>query len=773
MGVERPTFHESWYRVAELRPRLRSTVQVTRQHFRGQSWHVVQDHTNNAFFRLAEPAYAFIGVLDGKRTVAEAWKIVCGELGDEAPTQGEVIQLLGQLYTSNLLQADTTPDTHALFARYKKRKQREITSYLMNILFARLPLVDPDAFLNRWLGALGWIFSPVGLVVWLGLVGTAFYMIAHVTDWQDKVAGGARGILNPENLAYLYVAFACIKACHEMGHAISCKKFGVQSGTGGEVHVIGLMLMIFTPIPYVDASSSWALRNKWHRAMVGAAGMWVEFAIAAVAGMVWANTPEGHWLHSFTYNVMFIASFSTLVFNANPLLRYDGYYILSDLLEIPNLGQRSKEYVYYLVKRYVWGLKQTRNPAFSRSEQAWFFAYAVASFIMRVVVSVSIMIYLITTLNGMLVLLATVMAVAAVVGWVLYPLGKFLRYLVSSPELARNRGRAQATTAVFAAAAIFGVGIIPAPAHGRAQGVVEPVELQELFVEVEGFVRHLDDGLPRDRFNMPLAVASTPLVVAQSPQLEAERKELVAERARLSRQYDLLFAEEVNRSSGAAAGGGAGGANRGQQSSSQLVKDQIATVDEQLRNADQRMALLTMRSAIAGTVVAPDLESRRFAYLQRYEKVGLVAGLDHLLVRAAVANDEAGLLANEADRQVEIRVRGRPDILLSGHIAAIFPAGSQKLPSAALGYAVGGDLATTGEDREGTKTTEHFFEVRIDRLKVLYSPTDLANTALADRPLPLLPGQTVVVRFDFQNKPLVMQAWTKLLQIFHRKLQNG
>src|SRR3954469_4583316 len=144
MPIERPTFHESWYRVETLHPRLRSTVQVSRQHFRGQQWHVIQDHSNNMFFRLAEPAYRFIGLLDGKRSVGDAWRIANETLGDDAPTQGEVIQLLGQLYTGNLLQADVTADTQTLFARYKKRKHREITSYLMNIMFSRIPILDPD-----------------------------------------------------------------------------------------------------------------------------------------------------------------------------------------------------------------------------------------------------------------------------------------------------------------------------------------------------------------------------------------------------------------------------------------------------------------------------------------------------------------------------------------------------------------------------------------------------------------------------------------------------
>src|SRR5512133_608341 len=111
MPVDRPTFSESWYRVAELHPRMRATVQVHRQYFRGNMWHVIQDPANNQFFRLNEPAYRFIALLDGKRTVAEAWKICNEQEGDNAPTQGEAIRLLGQLYASNLLSADLAPDT--------------------------------------------------------------------------------------------------------------------------------------------------------------------------------------------------------------------------------------------------------------------------------------------------------------------------------------------------------------------------------------------------------------------------------------------------------------------------------------------------------------------------------------------------------------------------------------------------------------------------------------------------------------------------------------
>ncbi|HUV39724.1 MAG TPA: PqqD family protein, partial [Planctomycetota bacterium] len=223
MSVERPTFSESWYRVAELRPRLRSTVQVYRQHFRGRMWHVLQDPGSNQFFRLNEPAYHFVALLDGHRPVAEVWRITNDELGDEAPTQGEVIQLLGQLYVSNLLQAELPPDAEAMFTRYQKRIRREIQGYLTNLLFVRIPLIDPDHFLNRWVGVFGRLFTPAGFVLWLGIIAVGLYYLA---GRADDLFRGSMTVFNVANLPLLYGSMVFVKVLHEFGHAFACKRFG-------------------------------------------------------------------------------------------------------------------------------------------------------------------------------------------------------------------------------------------------------------------------------------------------------------------------------------------------------------------------------------------------------------------------------------------------------------------------------------------------------------------------------------------------------------------
>ncbi len=756
MAIERPTFHESWYRVAELHPRLRTTVQISRQHFRGQPWHVVQDHTNNAFFRLAEPAYRFVGLLDGRRTVADAWKIVTDQLGDDAPTQGEAIQLLGQLYTANLLQAEVTADTHSLFQRYKKRRQREVTSYLMNILFARLPLIDPDAFLERWLPLFGWIFSPVGFIIWIILISIGIHQIVGVPEWSGKLFGSASNLLAPENLLYLYVAFACIKACHEMGHAISCKKFGRQSGTGGEVHVIGIMLLVFTPVPYVDASSSWALQNKWHRAIVGAAGMWVELAIASIAAVLWANTGDtGQYaqLHGFCYNVMFVASFSTVVFNANPLLRYDGYYILSDLLEIPNLYQRANDYIYFLVKKYVWNVRFARNPAYSASEEAWLFVYAIASFLMRALVSFSILFYLATVLNGALIVLAALMALAGIITWVLVPIGKFVHYLITSPELSRVRSRAVATTAVFVAVVVWLVGYVRIPDHAHAQGVAEPLHMTELFAGGDGFVTAIPSFAAS---TMPSIPKSTLILQQTNPDLTARFGQDNAARQSLDATLRIAMNEAQEKKNTGDVG---------------IARSQIAAADFALKVDNEQLQKLQLRAPQEGLLVIPDMEDKEHAFLKQGDRVGVVADLNHIVIRAAAANTLSGPIGTEASRTVQIRLNGRPDILLSGIITARGPAGNNILPSPALGYQIGGEFGIDPTDKAGTKTTESFFEIRIDNLRLEQAPDAIMDHYNKTRQLPLLPGQRVQVRFNLREKSLAAQAYTSLLQLFQKKFK--
>lgn len=725
MPVDRPTFSESWYRVAELRPRLRTTIHTHRQFFRGQTWHVVQDPTSNQFFRLNEEAYRFIAMLDGRRTVSEVWRVTNEQLGDRAPTQGEAIQLLGQLYTSNLLQCDLPPDAEGLLRRYRQRVTREVQGYLTNLLFIRIPLLDPDRFLDWFVGLAGLAFTWGGLVVWLVLLAAGLYSIAGRTG---ELIDRAPDLLDPASLPLLYASFVLIKIIHELGHGFACKKFGRADGTGGEVHVLGLMFLVFTPLPYVDASSSWAFRSKWHRIVVGAAGMMVELGGAAIAAIVWANTREGTALHAIAYNAVFIGSISTLLFNGNPLLRYDGYYILSDLLEIPNLAQRSRDYLYYLVRKYAWGVRKVRNPAHSPGEAAWMAVYAVSSTIYRVFISIAILLFVASALPFLGIILATV----AVIAWGLVPLCKLIYYLFSSAELIRVRTRAVGSSLVVMGGIVAAVGFLPLPDPVYLDGVVEPREMKIIHAGADGFLTdHLPSGQPATPDGRPLARTVNPELDAQQKGLEAERRRLVARR-------NLAQTEEP--------------------AAAQIIDEQIQALDDQILRVVEQLSLLTIRAPVAGTWYAPDIDLRGGAYLRRGDRIGLVGTLDDMIVRAVAGQEVAGLLIREAAPDVEMRINKRPDLALAGRIKQFLPAGSERLPSPALSYQAGGHTAVAADDRSGTKTIERIFEIQL-------APDRASAT-------PLFAGQRVVIRFETAPKPVVARVWRWILQMVQRRFRS-
>lgn len=725
MAVDRPTFHESWYRVAQLRPRLLSSVQVHRQHFRGQMWYVLENPSNNEFSRISVEAYRFVGMLDGQRTVTEVWRTCNEQLGDGAPTQGEVIQLLGQLYSSNLLYAELAPDTEGLFSRYRTRIKRQVQGFLTNLLFIRIPLLDPDHFLNRWIGIFGWLFSWVGLLLWLTIMTAGLYFV--IGNIRELIYQSS-DVLAPDNLVLLYLSMIIIKVCHEFGHAFACKRFGRLNGSGGQVHVMGVMFLVFVPLPYVDASSAWAFRKKWRRAIVGMSGVIVELAGAAIAVIIWANTSTGT-LHIIAYNIIFVASISTLLFNGNPLLRFDAYYVLSDLVEIPNLSQRSKSYIYYLVKKYCWKLKGTHNPANSPGEMIWFVFYGIASTAYRIFICIRILLFLNDRLPKALFILVPFFAVSAIIAWVLVPIGKFIRYLATSGELARTRGRAVASTLGGLALIIVCIGILRVPDYCRIEGIAEPVDLAIVHAESDGFVT---DFLPTDQTVTPGEKA---LVEAVNPELEAEKKGLLADLRSLEVKQRIAQMEEI--------------------AAAQILAEQIEALQEKIARVEFELSSLFVQPTLSGTWVSPDIEKTKGTYLRRGEQIGFVASLDDVLIRATAGQELAALLVEQAYEQLEIRVKGRPDVMLTGRIEKIFPAGQEVLPSEALGYAVGGSMPTLSQDPRGITAAEQFFEIRI-------RPNP-------DSSVRLLSGQRVIARIQMPSKPLAAQWWRSVRQLFQRR----
>ena len=228
----------------------------------------------------------------------------------------------------------------------------------------------------------------------------------------------------------LLIAYPAVKALHELGHAYAIKRWG------GEVHEIGLMFLVFMPVPYVDASDSLSFPSKWKRAFVASAGILVEALLAAIAMIVWESAESG-MVRAFAFNVMLIGGVSTLFFNGNPLLRFDGYYVLSDIIEIPNLGRRANQYLGYALQKYLLGADPPTNPATAPGEPAWFLFYAIASFVYRLFIFTAIVLLVASKFFSLGIFLAI---------WTLFlmfglPLLKHSWFLFTAPSLRRHRDR--------------------------------------------------------------------------------------------------------------------------------------------------------------------------------------------------------------------------------------------------------------------------------------------------------------------------------------------
>ncbi|HVZ17617.1 MAG TPA: hypothetical protein VG897_10900, partial [Terriglobales bacterium] len=407
MATPLATFSESWYRIAGLRVHLRPDVIIRRQRYRGERWYVLQNPMSSRYFRLQPSAYEFVARLRPQKTVQEVWQECVDRFPDEAPGQEAVLRLLSELYYANLLHYEQAADSGQLFERHKQSQQRMLAARLLNLMFMRFPLLDPDEFLVRTMPVVGKMITWVGAFIWMLVVG---FGVKVVVDNFSLLRLQGQGVLAPGNLPLLYVSLVFLKAFHEFGHAYFCRKFG------GEVHIMGVLLMIFTPVPYMDASSSWGLRSRRQRVLVGSAGMIVELFVAAIAAFIWSKTGQGT-LHSVCYNLMFIASVSTLIFNLNPLLRFDGYYILSDLLEIPNLSQRAMGQLRHLWEHYIFGVKESESPAHSMSESAWLVFYGITSGIYRVVVFAGVLLLV----ADRFLIIGILMAVICAISWVTVP----------------------------------------------------------------------------------------------------------------------------------------------------------------------------------------------------------------------------------------------------------------------------------------------------------------------------------------------------------------
>jgi putative peptide zinc metalloprotease protein len=699
----------AWQQVARLRPHLRAHLRVHVHTYRGQPWYVVEDPVANRFHRFDGSAYALIRMLDGERSVEEAARAASAMGSDSA--QAETITLMARLHAADLLASGLPPSTEALLTRVegaaKARRQRGMLSPLS----LRVPLMDPDHLLTRTLPLVRGLYSMPGLVVWMLLVLSG--ALLAVEHWQALSLHFETRALDPRNLALIWVLYPVVKVMHELGHGYAVKRWG------GAVHEVGVVLLVFTPVPYVDATASTAFADKRRRMLVAGAGIMVELALGAVAMLAWLHLAPG-LARDIAFNVMLIGAGSTLLFNGNPLLRFDGYHVLADALEIPNLGSRSSRYLMYLGQRYLLGVADAASPVTAPGERAWLVSYGIAAAVYRTAVLFAIAIYV----AGRMFFIGVVLAVWVLAAQLLLPLVRLVSFLASS---GRARGRRLRGVAVSAGVTGVTAGLlllVPVGAATHAEGIVQAPDGSEVRAGTEGIVvevRVLDGQGVRE--GDALLVLEDPLLVAEVRRLEWRVREI----ERLHTRATL-----VERVKG------------------QVLEGERRQAQADLDDARARLSRLVVRSPASGTVritTPGDLPGR---FVSQGDLIALVVRPGDAVARVVVPQDDAARVRAES-AQVAVRLASLPGVTLPAQLVREIPAATDRLPFRSLGSLGGGRIHVDSRDDSGLRTLDRVFQFEIA----------LPGSALAYRP-----GTRVHVRFRHLARPLANQWYRQVRQLF-------
>ena len=752
----------NWYRVSGVRPRLAPQVRVQRQVFRGVAWYVLFDPVNQRTLRLTPQAWHVVARMDGQRTVQALWDDAVLALGSDAPPQQDLIQLLAQLHEADTLLSDALPDLDELLRRRDRQQRERWQRNLLNPLSIRLRLWDPDAFLARTLPMVAWIFGRWGLLLWLAVCVPALLLVGQ--HWAALSHDSGDRLLSASNLLTMVLVYPLVKGLHELGHAWAAK------AGGAEVHDMGLMFLVFAPVPYVDASGSSAFADKRQRALVAAAGMLTELLLAALALYVWLAVEPGV-TRAVAFSVMLIGGASTVLFNGNPLLRYDGYFVLCDLIEAPNLAQRSNQFWLWLIKRHAFGLTQAQPPLATRGERVWFALYAPASLAWRISITLGIALFL-----GREYLYAGLaVGLWGLAVMLLWPLLKGVHYLFSSAELTGRRARPMALSSAVVALLVLGLGAVPAPLTTYAQGVVWPAENAQLRAAEPGFVSQLwvTGGQTVQGGEVAAVLTNDKLDTDHAAAQARELRQRHAWQARFAESAGTNPGAEPRRDAASADSGGAGGNGMGSGTGSgnggansgagparlaaAVQRAEWGQAQAALAHAEGGLQRLVVSVQRGGRIELPRAQDLPGRWLKKGELMGCVDTGKPPTVRVLVTQDDIALVRAPLQR-IEVRLAGRLAQVVPATLLREVPAGDDTLPSNALALEGGGLIAVDprpGADRAQPHALNRVFQFD------LALPAEAAGARI---------GERAHVRFVHAQEPLAQQAWRRLRQLLLAQL---
>lgn len=444
---------------------------------------VFKDPLSRAFSYFNEQEREILVLADGSRSVAQIASECNMRFAPQYLSVEAIIRFFADARRKGLLLVDRCGVEDEVHQPEVRR------AWWKNPLAIRVPGVNPDMMLDSLVHHFAHLFSPVALLLAIALMFVAVGgVVVNFGDLTRQLATASGRMQSGVGLMILFGVLSVTKVIHELAHAIACKRFG------GECREIGLMFLVGVPCLYCDVSDAWMLPRRWQRILISAAGILAELTLASLAALVWLFTTDGP-VRDVCTTVMVVCSVTTVLFNGNPLLRYDGYYMLSDATGIPNLSAEANGVLREWVRRFLWA--SPTNSVFDFSWRNFLVAsYGILSGIYRIAIFAFIMLMIYQFAVGYEMGDAVGVLALAALGWLFF---KIIRSVLTPPE---TRGKQKRFTAQRPALIVFliiagvsAIGLIPMPRTTTAFMTIQPADAKTVFVTNGGrLVEAVDSG---------------------------------------------------------------------------------------------------------------------------------------------------------------------------------------------------------------------------------------------------------------------------------------
>lgn len=706
-------------------PTLRRELAFRPQTFSGKQCYVVEDPVTARFFRVGLAEYSFISRLNGHRTIGEALASARQARGQCEFTPTDALAICQWVVRSGLAHDESAEGTGLAPAGTPSAASQRRGGRI-SPLSIQIPLFHPDRFFQRLTPWFSWLFSCSSLVVWVLVVGWA---VRDLAVHHHRLAAASTGILAANNWVWLGIVWVLLKILHECGHAIACKR------CGGEVREAGVIFILLAPLAYVDVTSSWRLQSKWARIAVASAGMYVELFLAAMAALVWVRVAPGA-LSQICMNVMMTASVMTVLFNANPLMRFDGYYILSDFLELPNLYSSGQQYVRHLVRKYLFGMRSVASVAVG-PRGAFIRIYGVLSWGWRNLVFFGLVLTAATLLQGA----GIVVSVIAILFWLASLVRRLVHFVGNKSNEQPNWLRFAVVGGGISGAAIVALTCVPWPGSMTAPAIVQYSGEAVIRTECDGFIRkvrvqggsHVDEGqvlveMFNDQLDHELA------------DLELEIQQSRIQRRIHQRQKELAKAQAESK--------------------------RLWTLEQQYDEKCEELEQLIVRAPCAGKVVGRNLSALEGTYLTQGSHLLSIGNETAKEVRLSIAQQDMLDFRNRTGATMRVYFSGAN--VLESTLTRVEPRASSAPIDLSLCAPNGGELAVRSVATDNEKPEGHPYELLSPRFTgvVSLSAAQSRQAHAGQRArVALRPSETVGEHFYYL---LVDWVDTKLRRRHHR-----